>query len=129
SPHGSGTEVLPSPPDERAVGGVVRPGRRHSQPQIPVQAFAHWWGVLRSLNALRPPLLRTISPHVQVGDFSKNSGPDYLNAFARLISGHTLRAHLSRQALFLGEFGHPPGFFDAPGERLLTINMFAHFHC
>ena len=65
---------------------------------------------------------------MQFRDVSEHARADDLDAGPGCIRGHALGAHLRRQLLLPGEAGHPPRLVDAPGERLLAVDVLAQLH-
>src|ERR1044071_1355754 len=119
-------EIKPTTPRERMINAcLVRANRGRSQPQVPFEICWYWIFARRSCNALRPdgPIgpdmdLFNRPNHSSVHDFNRPTQPFFRAA---------LVTHLCDYSMFFCQVSKVPGFEDGLRQRLLAINMFAHF--
>ena len=115
-------EIPPTPPVRGLIGRVIRPHRRGSDPEVPVQALRHRGHVGGPL-AARP---RLAAPDVALADRPDRPGLDDFDDASIVVLGMDLRPHLGRDLRLRREVGHRAGLIDRVGQRLLAIDMLAH---
>ena len=69
-----------------------------------------------------------VAPGMDFSDRSNRAGPDQLDHAAKTLAGVISYAHLCDQVLFPGHLGGQSSLEDIVGQRLLAVDVLAHFH-
>ena len=108
---------------------MVRPLRRHAEPEIPVEVRRDRLRVLghrHDSRRLRPD--RPIRPDVDFAHRADGAGLDDFDRFAQAVLGRALVAHLRGDFHLGGHMAHFAGFGNRMRQRLLTIDGLALVH-
>ena len=118
-----GPVVPPAAPAERVVRRMVRPVRRRTQEEIPVETGRRVVRLGRPLDRLRPD--RPVGPVVHLAHRADDARLQPLADLPRPLPGVTLVAHLRRHARLAGGRGQRAGLGHRARQRLLAVDVLA----